>query len=144
MRSREAASAAATGAEPQSLRAESARSKGGSPFDAVDDLRARLNGLDPSSPFVTQRAGSQYIWYKTSEGEVERRDAGNPLRDRERDIEIGLSCGAFRSADWVSKYRPEWPPNLAAEMKQYAAEVAPPDVLLPPKGTPPTRGEVEF
>ena len=50
---------------------------------------------------MTQRAGSQYIWYK---GEVERRDAGNPLRDRERDIEIGLSCGAFRSADWVSKY----------------------------------------
>ena len=44
----------------------------------------------------------------------------------------------------VSKYRPEWPPNLAAEMKQYAAEVAPPDVPLPPKGTPPTRGEVEF
>ena len=93
---------------------------------------------------MTQRAGSKYIWYKTSEGEVERRDAGNPLRDRERDVEIGLSCGAFRSADWVSKYRPEWPPNLAAEMKQYAAEVAPPDVPVPPKGTPPTRGEVEF
>ena len=77
LQAQEAASAAATGAEPQSLRAETARSKGGSPFDAVDDLRARLNGLDPSSPFVTQRAGSQYIWYKTSEGEVERRDAGN-------------------------------------------------------------------
>ena len=72
LQAQEAAAAEATGAEPQSLRAEAARSKGGSPFDAVDDLRARFNGLDPNSPFVTQRAGSQYIWYKTSEGEVER------------------------------------------------------------------------
>ena len=49
-------------------------------FGAVEDLRARFNGLDPNSPFVTQRAGSQYIWYKTSEGEIERRDAGSPWR----------------------------------------------------------------
>ena len=46
----------------------------------MEDLRARFNGLDPNSPFVTQRAGSQYIWYKTSEGEIERRDAGSPWR----------------------------------------------------------------
>ena len=58
LQAQEAAAAEATGAEPQSLRAEAARSKGGSPFDAVDDLRARFNGLDPNSPFVTQRAGS--------------------------------------------------------------------------------------
>ena len=30
---------------------------------------ARLNGMDPESPFVTQRPQSAYIWYKTSEGE---------------------------------------------------------------------------
>ena len=40
---------------------------------------ALLNGLDPQSPYVTQRPGQNYFWYKTSEGEVERRDAGEPL-----------------------------------------------------------------
>ena len=34
---------------------------------------ARLNGMDPESPFVTQRPQSAYIWYKTSEGERARR-----------------------------------------------------------------------
>ena len=38
LQAQEAAAAEATGAEPQSMRAEAARSKGGSPFDAVDDL----------------------------------------------------------------------------------------------------------
>ena len=58
--------------------------------------------------------------------------------------QLNLTLTPTPTPTQVSKYRPEWPPNLAAEMKQYAAEVAPPDVPLPPKGTPPTRGEVEF
>ena len=124
----------------QVLRSESVRS----PFEAADDFRARLNGLDPRSPFVTQRPGTQYFWYKTGEGEVERRDPGNQLRDRERDVAIGLSCTAFRDPAWVARYRPEWPPNLAARMKTYAQEVELPAVPLPPKGAPPTRGELEF
>mmetsp|Transcript_64477 Transcript_64477/g.144041 ORF Transcript_64477/g.144041 Transcript_64477/m.144041 type:complete len:218 (+) Transcript_64477:677-1330(+) len=110
----------------------------------VDDFRARLNGLDPGSPYVTQRPGQAYFWYKTSEGEVERRDGGNPLLDREADIAIGLSCTAFRDPSWVARYRPEWPSNLKARLKLFATEVDQPVIPLPPKGSPPTRGELEF
>ena len=113
-------------------------------FAGLDDLQLRLKGLDPQSPSVTQRAGRAYIWYKTSEGEVERRDAGNPLQSRDGDIAIGLSCTAFQDPAWVARYRPEWPKNLAEELARYAAEVKQPTIPLPPKGAPPTRGELEF
>jgi len=112
--------------------------------DQLGDLSARFNGLDPANPYVTQRAGRSYFWYKTGEGEIERRDAGNPLLSREDDVAIGLSCAAFRDPAWVAKYRPEWPKNLADELKLFAAEVQQPEYPLPPKGTPPTRGELEF
>jgi tetratricopeptide (TPR) repeat protein len=122
------------------LRAESVKT----PFVEIDDFRARLNGLDPKNPYVTQRAGQSYFWYKTSEGEVERRDAGNPLRDREEDIAIGLSCEAFTDPGWVARYRPEWPKSLSNQLKTFAAEVEQRKIPLPPKGSPPTRGEIEF
>lgn len=112
--------------------------------EAADDFRARLNGLDPRSPFVTQRPAQQYFWYKTSEGAIERRDAGNPLRSRDADVAIGLSCEAFRDAEWVGRYRPEWPSSLVALLQQYAKDVELPRFPLPPKGSPPTRGELEF
>ena len=76
--------------------------------------------------------------------DVERRDAGNPLQDREDDIAIGLSCTAFEDPAWVAKYRPEWPKNLVEELKTFTSEVKQPEYPLPKKGTPPTRGEVEF
>ena len=104
----------------------------------------RTSDFDPQSPSNTQRAGRAYIWYKTSEGEVERRDAGNPLQSRDGDIAIGLSCTAFQDPAWVAKYRPEWPKNLAQSLQTYAAEVRQPAIPLPPKGAPPTRGELEF
>ena len=31
------------------------------------EFNARLNGLDPDSPYVTQRPQQAYFWYKTSE-----------------------------------------------------------------------------
>lgn len=125
---------------PQVLRAQSVQT----PLQGIDDLRAQFNGLDPKSPFVTQRAGTGYVWYKTSEGEVERRDAGNPLRSRDDDIAIGLSCAAFTDPQWVARYRPEWPGVLSKQLQQFAAEVEQPPIPLPPKGSPPTRGELEF
>jgi hypothetical protein len=82
--------------------------------------------------------------YKTSEGEIERRDTGNPLQDREADIKIGLSCHAFQDSAWVAQFRPGWPNNLQDELRQFAKEVEQPDYPLPPKGSPPTRGELEF
>jgi len=142
LREKEAAGMDATG-QIRDLRAASVST----PFgigDQLGDLSARLNGLDPDNPYVTQRAGRSYFWYKTSEGEVERRDAGNPLQDREDDIAIGLSCTAFQDPAWVAKNRPEWPKNLVDELKLFAAEVKQPDYPLPPKGTPPTKGELQF
>ena len=50
----------------------------GSPFNT--ELTARLNGLDPQSPYVTQRPQRSYFWYSTGEGEIERRDPGNEVR----------------------------------------------------------------
>lgn len=76
--------------------------------------------------------------------QVERRDAGNPLQSRDNDIAIGLSCTAFQDPQWVARNRPEWPKNLADQVARYAAEVKQPVIPLPPKGAPPTRGELEF
>ena len=78
------------------------------------------------------------------EFQVERRDAGNPLQSRDDDIAIGLSCTAFQDPAWVSRYRPEWPKNLADQLSRYAAEVKQPTIPLPPKGAPPTKGELSF
>ena len=136
LRAREAAAAEAGGREGKVIRADSVRTA----FGELQDLGARLNGLDPESPFVTQRPGQSYFWYKTSEGEVERRDAGNPLADRDE----SLSCVAFRDPSWVAANRPEWPSNLVAHLKKWTDEVPQQPFVLPPKGSPPTRGEVEF
>eukprot|EP00966_Prymnesium_polylepis_P112415 2600726-Prymnesium_polylepis.1 len=83
------------------------------------DLIARLNGMDPESPFVTQRPQSGYIWYKSGEGAVEVRDSGTALAQ----IEPGLSCAKFRSAEWLKDSRPEWPRALVANVQKYAADV---------------------
>ena len=57
---------------------------------------------------------------------------------------IGLSCTAFRDPEWVATYRPEWPSSLSKQLQQFAADVPQPNIPLPPKGAPPTRGELEF
>ena len=43
------------------------------------DFNARLLGLDPKSPYVTQRPNQNYFWYSTGEAQVERRDPGIQL-----------------------------------------------------------------
>ena len=74
--------------------------------------------------------------------------ASQPFRSSIRShlcqIAIGLSCTAFRDPSWVARYRPEWPSNLKARLKLFATEVDQPVIPLPPKGSPPTRGELEF
>ena len=140
LRAQEAREAEATGREAKALRAESVRSQPLGALTPNSDLNARLNGLDPSNPYVTQRPGSSYFWYKTGEGEVERRDAGNELAR----VDPSLSCVAFRDAGWVAENRPEWPPNLRQSLRRWADEVPQRPYVLPPKGSPPSRGEVEF
>ncbi|KAL3892592.1 MAG: hypothetical protein SGPRY_014982 [Prymnesium sp.] len=83
------------------------------------DFNAALNGLDPKSPYVTQRPQQGYFWYKTSEGEVERRDRGVALAK----ADATLSCIRFRSADWLSSNRPEWSPELVEKTVAFTSEV---------------------
>ena len=108
------------------------------PFNS--DTVARLNGLDPQSPYVTQRPQRSYFWYKVGEGEIERRDAGIAFAD----VDATLSCAKFRSNDWLRENRPDWPEPLVARVGKYAANVPQGAIVMPPKGSPPTRGELDF
>jgi len=92
---------------------------------------AKLNGMDPESPFVTQRPQSGYFFYKTGEGSVERRDSGTALAS----VDPRLSCASFRKAAWLRDNRPEWPPALVENAERYAAAVPQGPVVLPPKGS---------
>lgn len=107
---------------------------------ANSDFNARLNGMDPQSPYVTQRVQSNYFWYKIGESDVERRDPGNPLAAPDPQ----LSCIKFRDSEWLENNRPEWPPNLRTAVKKYADNVPQKPFKMPPKGSPPSKGEVEF
>ena len=134
------------------------------PFNS--DFNAILNGLDPQSPYaplhtalggipphtphlvargryVTQRTQRSYFWYKVGDGEVdgtEVRDRGNALAT----IDAGLSCGRFRNKEWVGANRPEWPPNLVRSLDKYVADVPQKPIVMPPKGSPPSKGELVF
>lgn len=172
---RELAAADAKRAD-ESGRAEAQRASSVAAQPLNSDFNARLNGLDPQSPYVTQRTQSRYFWYKTSEGDIERRDPGNELVqvdrvERERvsshgppsslspftnlspaigtsslawQVDLTLSCAKFRSDAWVAANRPEWPPALRDAVGQYAAAVPQQAVVMPPKGSAPSKGEVTF
>ena len=95
-------------------------------------LIARLNGMDPDSPAITQRPGTGYTWYKVGgEAAVERRNAGTQLVS----VDAGLSCARFRKTAWINENRPEWPPNLVENANKYASGVAQGAVVIPPKGS---------
>ena len=55
-----------------------------------------------------------------------------------------LSCSKFRTADWLAENRPEWPPTLRSAVAEYAAAVPQKAIIMPPKGSAPSRGEVSF
>ena len=90
-------------------------------------LFAAGSGLDPQSPYVTQRGQESFYWYKIA-GRPVRRDAGAPL------AQVGagaggkrLSCRAFADEDWVDAERPDWPAPLRAALSRYAAARDPDD-----------------
>ena len=93
-------------------------------------LIARLNGMDPESPFVTQRPNSGYIYYQTGEGAAVRRNPGVELAR----VDGALSCANYRRADWLKANKPEWPPALVANVEKYAAAVPQGPIVVPPKG----------
>ena len=88
-----------------------ARTAAANPFA----LGALLSGMDPSSPYLTQRPGQAYFWYKEGEGSIERRDVGNSLAE----VDSSLSCARFRDSEWVSRERPEWPDNLRSRLRGF-------------------------
>ena len=109
------------------------------------DLVALLNGLDPQSPYVNQRTQRSYFWYRVGgvDGEIdgtERRDRGNALAQ----IDAGLSCARFRDEAWVRSNRPEWPLELRNNLGKYSQATTQQPIVMPPKGSPPSRGELEF
>jgi len=132
LRQVEAAKAEATGKEGGTLKAASVA---GSIMNT--DLIARLNGMDPESPFVTQRPQSGYIYYQAGGSAVQVRDAGTGLAE----IDAGLSCARFRSAAWLRDNRPEWPPALVAGAEKYAAAVPQGPIVVPSKKSQVDRSE---
>ena len=126
---------AMSSAQSATLRASSVR---GNVMNS--DFVAILNGLDPQSPYVNQRPQRSYFWYKVGEGDIERRDSGNALAQ----IDPSLSCAKFRDKDWLVSNRPEWPPQLVENVRKYAEAVPQQPIVMPRKGGPPSRGEVEF
>ena len=105
-----------------------ASSVAGSLFNT--DAIARLNGMDPESPFVTQRPQSAYIWYQQGENSVQRRNPGVPLAK----VEPGLSCAKYRTKAWLTANKPEWPPTLVEYAGTYASNVPQGAIVVPPKG----------
>ena len=127
LRAQESMRAEATGKEQAgTLRASSvARSV----FNTA--AAARLNGMDPESPFVTQRPQTGYAWYKAGEASTERRNPGVPLAT----VEPGLTCAKYRDADWLRTNRPEWPPALIENTVKYASAIPQGPIVVPPKGS---------
>ena len=127
LRAQEAMQAEATGKEVAgTLRASSVAGS----FSNTAAI-AMLNGLDPKSPFVTQRPQSGFAWYSYGEGASARRNPGVPLAT----VEPGLSCAKYRQADWLRANRPEWPPALVANVEKFAAAVPQGPILVPKKGS---------
>ena len=127
----------------------------------VDDARslaAVASGLDPSNPYVTQRPGTEFLWYEfeadgagapdedyspKGDKQVKRRRVGGNANDayaKLPKVDAKLSCDAFTDATWVATHRPEWPPNLrtdAANFKQAPKSLDVPDASTAPMTLPP-------
>ena len=91
----------------------------------------RLSGMDPESPFVTQRPQSGYIYYQAGETAAQVRNPGNPLAV----VDPGLSCAKYRSKQWLNENKPEWPPSLVANVERYAAANPQGAIVVPAKGS---------
>ena len=83
-------------------------------------------GVD--SPDAIDNAST--VWYKTGEGAAEVRNPGVPLAT----VEPGLSCAKYRQPEWLRTNKPEWPPELVANVEKYAGAVPQGPIVVPPKG----------
>ena len=101
----------------------------GAQFNNDFGLAARIAGLDPDSPYLTQRPQQNFFYYQTADGQ-KRRDGGVALAT----VDPTLSCGRFRTAGWLKENRPEWPPALVEKAGRYAAAVPQAPIVMPPAG----------
>ena len=99
-----------------------------------------VSGLDPDSPYVTQRPGQRYFFYKVEGERQERRTEAVALAD----IDERLSCARFRDPDWLATNRPDFHPQLAKAIQSYAAAVPQETIVMPQKGSKLSQGELDF
>jgi hypothetical protein len=116
-------------------------------------LTARSVGLPDDSPFLTQKPGQAYFYYKVGADGAERRDAQSvaavasaaqaaaAARDNPGARLSGLR---FRDPAWVARERPAWPPQLREALVAFDLQVPPAPFVMPPKGGPLSKGELEF
>lgn len=129
LRAAEAAQAEALGKEAPPLKAASVKN---AQFNNDFGLAARISGLDPDSPYLSQRPQRSWAYFQVGEG-PRVRDTGVALAE----VDPGLSCARFRSAAWLADNRPAWPPALRDAAEQYAAAVPQGPIVMPGKPTPP-------
>jgi len=127
LREAEAKRAEARGADGETLRASSVAEN---PFN--NRFAALLNGMDPDSPYVTQRPERSFFYYQVGESGIERRDEGISLAQ----VDSTLSCTQFRDAAWLRANRPEWAASLVNGAAQYAAAVPQAPIKVPPRKAP--------
>ena len=131
--------------------------------DAARSLAAVSSGLDPANPYVTQRTGTNFLWYEfeadgagkpgedygpKGDAKVKRRRVGANANDgyaRLAKVDPKLSCDAFTDEAWLRANRPEWPPTLRTQAANYkpkaprALDVPDPStapMTLPPRPNP--------
>ena len=119
----------------------------------TNPFTAKSMGLPEDSPYVTQKPGQAYFYYKVGADGRERRDAESvaavtraaQAAAAARDSpELRLSGLRFRDPAWVARERPAWPPQLREALIAFDKQVPPVSLVMPPKGGPLSKGELEF
>ena len=59
-------------------------------------------------------------------------------------VDERLSCVRFRDEEWLAEERPTWPKELTKNVLRYAEEVPQEKVVMPKKGSMPSKGELDF
>lgn len=90
-----------------------------SPVELATRSLARLTGLTPDSPYVTQLPGEGFWWYQEYGTTRKRR---SPMSVRAKTERTRVSCAAFDdgSGEYALKER-GWPPSLVERLRVYRA-----------------------
>lgn len=95
---------------------ESRRRLSPSPSELVGRSLARLTGLAPDSPYVTQLPGEGFWWYSVGGGATKRR---SPMNLRAKAERTRVSCAAFDDGGEYARKERSWPPLLVERLRVY-------------------------